>query len=919
MRKLLFLLLTVFAFQYASAQTVVLKGTIKDTSEKKSLFNAVVLLVQKKDSTLVSFTRSDKEGRFQINELFPGKYLMLITYPKFADFGEEIEVQNTDIDFGNIALTQKSLLLKEVIVRTGQAIRIKGDTTEFTADSFAVKEGSTVEDLLKVLPGFQVNSKGEITAQGKRVEKVLVDGEEFFGDDPTMATQNLSAKIVDKVQVFDTKTEQQNLTGIQTGNEGKTVNIKLKEDKKKGAFGKLIAGSDFNEIVDAKGLYNRFTGKKKVALYGTISDINTGSLNWEDQQKLGLENDMEYDEIGGYYYSFGTSDEFSEWSLRGLPHAYTAGGLFSNKWNADKQNVNASYRYNKLNTDNDQSSFTQSTFPFITNTNKYIKSTGINEQHAVTGKYEWKIDSLISLKFTTSGIYKTTGLKARTESDYLFDSESQQKTYVSDQRRDNDTKRLQNDNSLQYKQLFKKKNRQLLATFRYGITEDNQQFMLYSNTDYFTNNVFDSSQIVDQMKDFDGRSRTIGGKLTFSEPLSTKWNLVLDYAHNRNNSESYRNSFNKSNNGKYDVLDAAFSNNFDMNAYSHSSLAILRFADKKLRFAFGSGISTVKLKLNNLDNNIRNDYDFLNLTPQAQINYQLKQQTSISFNYRGTTRQPTIDQLQPIRNNNDPLYEMIGNPDLKVAFSHNLNASYHQYKVLSGNSLYGGMSYNIINNAIANSNTIDPSGKRTSMPINVEGNHTWNFYSSWNKGRGQKKLNYGLRLNGNGGEYNSFVNADKNTTNYKNLQLSFNLGDYSKPDKYYFSFGPKVGYNASTTVSVKRSATNNYYTYGGYANGFVTLPGKLELTSDANFDLQQKIENFGARSNIILWNASLARKIFKDKSGKIFLVANDLLDQNKGFTRNISSNFISEERYSRISRYFLLKFEWTFNKMPGAK
>ncbi|HVE61625.1 MAG TPA: outer membrane beta-barrel protein [Chitinophagaceae bacterium] len=919
MRKLFLGLLACFILQqYALAQGVVLKGIVKDTSEKKSLFNAVVSLVQKKDSILVNFTRTNKEGQFRIEGLAPGKYLMLITYPKFADFGEEIEIQNTDIDLGNIALTQKSLLLKEVIVRTGQAIRIKGDTTEFTADSFIVKEGATVEDLLKVLPGFQVNSKGEITAQGKRVEKVLVDGEEFFGDDPTMATQNLSSKIVDKVQVFDTKTEQQNLTGIQTGNEGKTVNIKLKEDKKKGAFGKLIAGSDFNEIVDAKGLYNRFTGKKKVAVYGTISDISTGSLNWEDQQKLGLENDMEYDEIGGYYYSFGTSDEFSEWSLRGLPHAYTAGGLFSNKWNDDKQNINTSYRYNRLNTDNDQSIFTQSTFPFLTNTNKYTKSSGINEQHAVTGKYEWKLDSLTSLKLTTSGIYKTTGLKAQTKSDYLFDSETQQKTYVSDQSRDNDTRRLQNDNSLQYKQLFKKKNRQLLATFRYGITEDEQEFMLYSNTNYFTNNVLDSSEIIDQMKDFDGRSRTVGGKLTFSEPLSSKWNLVLDYAHNRNNSESYRNSFNKSNNGKYEVLDAAFSNNFDMNAYSHSGLAILRFMDQKLRYAFGSGISTVRLKLNNLDNNVKNDYDFLNLTPQAQISYQLKQQESISFNYRGTTRHPTIDQLQPIRNNNDPLYEMIGNPNLKVAFNHRFSASYNHYKVLSRSGLFANISYNFTDNAIANSNTIDPSGKRTSMPINVDGNHNWNFWSQWNKGQGEKKLNFGAGLNGNGGQYNSFVNTDKTTTNYKNLKFNFNL-NYSSPDKYSFEFRPEVGRNSSKTISVKRSATNNYFTYGGFVNGFVMLPGKLELTSNANFDLQQSVEGFGARSNIILWNASLARKIFKDKSGKIFLVANDLLDQNKGFNRNISSSFISEERFSRISRYFLLKFEWSFNKMPGTK
>ncbi len=161
------------------------------------------------------------------------------------------------------------------------------------------------------------------------------------------------------------------------------------------------------------------------------------------------------------------------------------------------------------------------------------------------------------------------------------------------------------------------------------------------------------------------------------------------------------------------------------------------------------------------------------------------------------------------------------------------------------------------------------------------------------------------------------MNAQKNTTNYRYVETSLSL-NYSYPEKYSFEFRPKGGHNSSRTNSLDRSVKNNYFTYGGFLNGFVMLPGKLELSSDINADLQQKIEGFGARSNITIWNANLARKVFKKKTGKIILSANDLLDQNRGFTRNISSNFIQEERYSRISRYFLLKFEWSFNQMPGA-
>ncbi len=343
--------------------------------------------------------------------------------------------------------------------------------------------------------------------------------------------------------MFDTKTDQQQLTGISTGSEGKTVNIKLKEDKKKGAFGKLMAGSDFHEVVDAKALYNKFVGKRKVSVYGTKSDINTGSLNWEDRQKIGMEQDMDYDEIGGFYYSFGTSDEFSEWSLRGLPNAYTAGGLFSDKWKEDKQNVNVSYRYNRLTTDNDQSNITQNLYPSISYRNRFTKSIGFNEQHAVNGKYEWKPDSLASFKFTTSGIHKITDLDADINSEFL--NAARNPVNQSDQNTDRHTKRLQNDNSLQYKQLFMKKNRQMIATIRYGITEDDQVARLNSDTRFYKDGILNGAELIDQMKMFTGSSRTMGGKITFSEPLSSKWNLVLDYAHNRNTAISYRNTFNK--------------------------------------------------------------------------------------------------------------------------------------------------------------------------------------------------------------------------------------------------------------------------------------------------------------------------------------------------------------------------------------
>jgi hypothetical protein len=925
MRKLLLSLLLLFSIT-AFSQKSSIKGKLIDTLEKKSLQNAVVSLLKKSDSTLVRFTRAEKNGDFYIGSLATGKYVLLISYPKFADYADEIEIKAEGLtDIGAIPLTLKTTLLETVIIRSGTPIRIKGDTTEFIADSFKVREGATVEDLLKRLPGFQVNSKGEVTAQGQRVGKVLVDGEEFFGDDPTMATQNISAKAVDRVQVYDTKTDQQNLTGINSGSDGKTVNIKLKEDAKKGSFGKAHAGSDFEDLVDAKLLYNRFVGKRKFSLYGTKSNISTGSLNWEDRQKLGVENDYEYDEISGYYYNFGSNDEFNEWSLRGLPDSYTGGFLYNNKWNADKHGLNFSYRYNRLGTVNEASTLTQNILSNSTSyRNKFQNSQGLVQQHSPNLKYEWKIDSLASIKYTLAGVYKTNELLSSIRSEFL--DSTRQYVNKSLQDIDNSSEKRQADNQLQYKQLFKKKNRMLIVTLRYGYIEDEQTGIVKTNAEFYENGAIDSTDIADQQKRMTGHSTTMGGKLSYAEPLSTKWTLVTEYGYNRNNSISHRNTYNKDANKKYSIRDTAFSSNFDLDVYSHSGAMILRYTTQKFRVAFGSGVAAMELKLFNIDSAKKNNYHFLNLTPQLSTSYTFKPQTRLNFNYKGTTRNPTIEQLQPIRDNQDRLNIFIGNPALKVSFNHNFNLSFNTYKVLTQKGMFLSFNYGIPVNAIAFLNSIDVTrGKQTYMPVNVNGNRNYNAWFNYFKDGGEKKLGYEFHMNANGGINNNFINQFnngvaynvKNKTTYLTSDFGFDLR-YDNPDKFYIEFGPTGGYNMSKST-LQNNFNSNYWNYGGEIETRITLFWKMEVSSDCKFDLRQQLDAFANNPNQIIWNAALTKKLFKKKTGKIYLMANDILNQKVGFNRNITSNFISEDRYSRLSRYFLLKFEWSFSKMPGQQ
>ena len=358
-----------------------------------------------------------------------------------------------------------------------------------------------------------------------------------------------------------------------------------------------------------------------------------------------------------------------------------------------------------------------------------------------------------------------------------------------------------------------------------------------------------------------------------------------------------------------------FSNNFDLTALSNSGTITARYVGKKLSAAFGTGLSAIRLILDNPDANTKTTYNFTGFTPQARFGYKLKAQTGVSLSYRGNTVQPSISQLQPLRNNNDPLSIYVGNPDLKVGFNHNLNLSFNDYKVMKGRYVYGSFSINFSQNAITNQSTTDSFGKTTYVPVNVNGNNTWNLWSAWNSGQGDKKFNHEIQPQANGGRSMNFLNGKENVNTYANLSLIYRVR-YSVTDKYNFSAGPMIRRNISKS-SLRPTANNNYWNYGGQAEGYVRLPGKLDLSSDVDINLQQRTDAFSKNTNIIVWNAELSRKFMKDKSFKIGLIAHDILNQNIGFNRTINSNFINEERFDRLARYFLLTASWTFNKMPG--
>ena len=409
MKKLTLGIICLVGFlHYSLAQSASIKGTVIDTSEKKNISNAVVSILRKTDSVLVKFTRTDKDGKFSLDMLPKGAFFLLVTHPNYADYFDNADLDGKSvINMKTVPMITKAQLLEEVIVKQQLgAIRMKKDTTEFIADSFKLTPNATVEDLLRRLPGFQVDKDGKITAQGETVPKVLVDGEEFFGNDPTVAIQNIRADNVEKVQLYDKKSDQATFSGIDDGERTKTVNLKLKENKKNGYFGKASIGGGLKDKFQNEGMINAFKGKRKIAAFGTMANTGKTGLNWQDQNNYGSQAEMiEMDDGMGFYMS--SNDDFGgggSFYGEGLPTGWSAGVHYSNKYNEAKNSLNGSYRFNKINSQGGGITTSQFILP---DTLYYRNERGFNQQqrlrNLVTGSYEMQIDSFTSLKVTANG------------------------------------------------------------------------------------------------------------------------------------------------------------------------------------------------------------------------------------------------------------------------------------------------------------------------------------------------------------------------------------------------------------------------------------------------------------------------------------------------------------------------------------
>jgi hypothetical protein len=916
MKKLtaLLVIMGIFFITETFAQNGSLKGTVVDTTNKVNLQHAVVSLLRPKDSVLVKFVRTDQQGQFNFGNLAASKYIMIISYPDYADFVDDIDLSaQPQKALGNIYVTTKAHLLEEVIVKQRlSAIRMKGDTTEYRADSFYVGPNANVQDLLKRMPGIQVNSKGEISAQGQKVEKILVDGEEFFSDDPAVVTQNLRADAVEKVQVFDKKSDQAVFTGIDDGQTAKTINLQLKEDKKKGFFGKVEAGSDFDRYRYGKAMLNAFKGKRKIAAFLTNDNTKFESLNWNERNNYGsgMGDNMQIMEDGGIMISGSGGDDFSYG--QGLPTSTTGGLLFSNKWNQDKHNINNSYQYNNLNVKGRTQTTTQTILPDTTFINTQDQNfVSDRRRNRINSKYDLKIDSTSTLKMSVTGSIVTN----RNANSFLGKaiSEEGQTINQSDRTTTNDGEDRNLLGSLQWQKRLKKKGRTLSFSGDFSVmNKKNDGYLIAKNDFYDKTGSLVRQDNLDQFKTNKEALSAINGRLSYTEPLWKNTFMELNYrfAFNRNDAE--RNTLERTSpGGKYENIIDTLSNHFIYNSNNHMGGFTIRLNEKKFNLYGGASLGSVRFNLDDVNKGNNRNIRFTNFLPNAGITFLPKKQQRINLNYNGTTRNPTLQQIQPFIDNIDPLNITIGNPNLKQEFRHNFNMSFSDYKVLKSRNIYLSANFSTTNNAITNANFIDTLGRRVNQAINVNGNYNGSLWSRYGFDI-FPSYNLSFGFSPNISRFVNRVNGLENISTNNSYGFEVSLGHWTeKKLSFYINFNPR--YNQSKS-SIRPNAVTKYWSYNTYSNMSLKLPAKFFLEVDAQLTMYQKTSLFANNSNVYLVNSSLKKTFGKSDKLEMKVAINDIFNQNQNIRRNISTNFITETIQQNIQRFWMFTIAYNFSK-----
>lgn len=892
-KKLLFLLFLLVSFSSFSQQMEI-SGSIQDTNLFIPVYGAKTYLVRISDSVIVGYQNTTENGDFKY-QIPLGNYRLIISHPYF-NTKEIVFVgtsENHQFDLGEFSLADKSNLIETLTIYAYKdPIYYKGDTLIYIADSFQTKDNAVVEDLLKKLPGLTVEENGTISSNGKNIDKVYVDGDEFFGSDPTVATKNLAAKSIDKVQVY----EKVNDDDPTSDEKLQILDLKLKANAKKGWFAKATGATDFHKFYEGQLLFNRFQNKQQIFAFGLGSNTLNSAISSSDAQQAGLNSRA----LGGG----GT--------VNGYPQTFKAGVLFNDQITPKfKFGGNYLFSDSKVSMENDKNTrylLKDTTYSSLTKT--FQKKD--NQTHNLSLNLGFNLDSTQTLTIMPSFNLNTSSSNNSTTNEYVG-ANGQAIRRATNNNTAQSTSFRTNTN-ISYIKNFAKPKRRLQLRDNVVYNQNNGTSNL-DYDDYFFLLDTTENQIRQQKSN---HTMNVANTLYagYTEPLNSKWNMVFDYElyNNRNDKNQLSYDFDQVANA-YDELDSLTSNSFRTDKIQNKLGVSGNYSFKKQQLTFGTRLRNVVVKNENyfstqiIKQNVTNAFPYMN--------YRFKISQNSNFSLRASTNStlPSVDLLSPARDNSNPNAISVGNENLKPDYSINANASYMIFKPISGISFNTGIGSQYTFNDFARSLTYDSIGRSVSRYDNI------NTFNSLRGNMGlsiplfKKLLTINPRFSYANANQNSIVNGANNLTNTHNFMPELRVlvnWEYLELSTS-LKLTEQIGRNsADVNLNINNAIWN-------FQNDLkIYLPWKIDVNINGKYYNYANMSQ-GFNSKFFILNSSIDKRLGKYDQWTFGVEGYDLLNQNKQVNRTITLNTIVDSKTNIITRYFLFRVTYSFNSTFRTK
>ena len=888
-----------------AAHDAVINGVLVDSQDTTELIEATVrLLMNNKDSTLVKGTTTNMNGVFNIKGVKPGKYLLRFSYLGYNDLIKHVTVANDgrDVNMGVVQMDPNTIMLKETVVMGVKSpIVVKEDTIEFNADTYKTQANAVVEDLLKRLPGVEVGSDGKITANGKEVKKILIDGKEFFSDDPTVASKNIPADMINKLQIVDRKSDLARLTGVDDGEDETVINLTVKKGMNNGWFGTVNAGYGTDDRYAGNVMINHFRDGNQFTLLGGGNNVNNLGFGDGAQgrfQRWGGDRGVTTSQYAGINFNVGSKED---------EHFRVGGDIMYS--HSDRDTRTRTARQYLL---QDSTSYEDA------------NTVARDKSHNLRGDFrvKWEVDTNNTIEFRPNFSFNFNKSERGDTSSLVAGDPARTAVNRSLSNFFNDGKSYEWGARLIYNHKVAShpgRSQSLMLNYRYSnVHEDGDT---YTDNTYYL--VPEKNQLIDQTANNKRKTHNVTGRISWTEPLGDVKNarfLELSYRGNYRYTTSDKMVYDNDRSGIWPggtITDQDWnerlSNSFRNTFFNQEFSVGFRQVRKEYNLNVGISVNSAMSKSKDLINSARDIKErwAWSVAPYARFRYKFTETRNLNFFYRMRANQPSINQLQPVADESNPKNIIIGNPELKPTFNHNINLRFGDFAQGAQRSIMAMMNVDFAQNSIVSTVTTDElTGGRITSYTNVGG--VWNAMA-------MNMLSFPF------GASKVWYFTSHMFTRY-GVSKSVTDGLENRSSTWFINYSPGLAFRNSvfdielrprysfqnTTTSALKSNARNIHTWGGMFDGTYSAPFGLVISTDLRYSTTSGY-SAGYNSDQWIWNGSIAYQFLKEKQAALTISVYDILGQRKNIFRNVTGDYIEDVFYNSLGRYGMVTFTYRFN------